>query len=187
MALGNRVPDMREPERRPPQRPAGPKPMGIIWPLIALAVLIGIIVWVFKAPSRSTQPHGPTGTQTQVKFNNLHVASGANGAQILQGTAQNLGSEPITGMDVTAEFTDGSGHIVRGTPETVQNADGSSLQSKPIPPGKSQDVQITLTGAPANWDNKPPELIVSAVNGTAGTTQGPATNAPAGGENQRPQ
>lgn len=178
MALGSRLPEMREPERRP-QPPAG-KPMGIVWTLIALAVLIGIIVWVFKAPSRSTQPNGPTAMQTQVKFTNLHVGNGGNGEQVLQGTVQNLMANPITGIDVSAGFTDKAGHVVTGVPETVQNADGSSLQSSPIGPGQSQDVQITLKGAPPNWDGKPPVLTVNGVNGNAATTGGTTAVPPSG-------
>lgn len=167
MALSNRVPDMREPERpqqQPPSRPVG----GLIWALIALVVLVAIIVWVFKAPSRSTQPNGPNAMQNQVKFSNLKVSPGQNGVSVLQGTAENLTSQPLSMIQVDAGFTDNNGKVVKTVPETVQNAAGSSLQSDPIAAGASHDIAIQLKDAPQNWDGTTPTLTVSAVDHAGG-------------------
>lgn len=172
MALSNRVPDMREPDRpqqQPPSRPVG----GLIWALIALVVLVAIIVWVFKAPSRSTQPNGPNAMQNQVKFSNLKVSQGQNGVSVLQGTAENLGSQPLSMIQVNAGFTDNNGKVVKTVAETVQNAAGSTLQSDPIAAGASHDIAIPLKDPPQNWDGTTPTLSVLAVDHAAAAGEAP--------------
>jgi hypothetical protein len=167
MAVHNRLPEM--PEDMPP-RPARGRRRSL-WPpiliAIAIAVLIGIIIWISRTPHRAGHAGAITATQKvdAFTFSDLRVASNTPPV-VVEGKLHNGGTQPLSVLTVAATFKGLSGNELETIRTQVQPANGGRLN---VQPGQTESIKMKFEHVPSGWDQKPPELkIVNAGQASGG-------------------
>jgi hypothetical protein len=154
-------------------RGESPVPGAII--VIAIVVLVLIVIWMVRQPSIAAHPRGPTSQQSRLlDFSNVTVTP-AGGKFNVECKATNKTDEPITGITVDVGFENLTGKTLEKVESTATNADGSALSTHPIAPHETRPIQITVTHAPAGWNESAPDLSLVNVDHTPASSaaQGP--------------
>lgn len=155
-------------------RVAEPMPKRKAWwpPLliaIAIAILIGLIVWLTHTPAKPAQSNSAQQVSgDQVQLRNLRPGTPTpSGGMELTGNLANNSNHSIAGVTVEATFR----NITGQTLETVRSelsppqgtGQGAGFTNNPIPAGKTQDFVIRFQHVPEGWNGNLPELRIAQV------------------------
>lgn len=160
------------------------------WPLviivIAAAILIGLIVWLPRAPKRTVAPAGaqvpPQPTANQVQLTNLNFTTPTQGgATNITGTVYNNGNTAITAIMAQATFSNINGNNLETVtgPFLSLNPDGTTQDflSNPIKPGERRAFEMRIERVPEGWNRNLPAIRLTEVASTPATKSIPAGTA----------
>ncbi len=173
MATNPKLPVEREQERarhigdsRNPRRPWWP-PVLIV---IAIAVLIGLIVWIVHRPARTFNAASRQVSGFNVVLSDLRSGAPVRNGEIDEtGNLLNQSSGAITGVTVDATFKNGTGQRVETRRQELGPArsETTGFSNDPIAAGASRAFTIHFHHVPEGWNGNLPELRIVQVQ-TAG-------------------
>ena len=159
-----------------PQDILTPKPKSW-WPLIlsaiAIAVLIGLIIWLASSPSRPKTSVAPQTSVSglQIRLTNLATSVPTKSGQMdLTGKVVNDTGKSVVGISVKATFRNITGETLQTTTEQLSpnptNGSEVGFQSNPIAPGAAQGFAIYFQRVPEGWNRDMPDLQITNVQTT---------------------
>lgn len=173
MATNPKLPREPEHERDSNIRGTG-TPRRPWWPpiliVIAIAVLIGLIVWVVHRPARTTGASPREVSGSNVVLSDLRSGVPVRSGEIDEtGNLLNQNHSAVTGVTVDATFKNGTGQGVETLRQELGPAQSETtgFTNDPVAAGASRAFSIHFHHVPEGWNGKLPELRIVQVQ-TAG-------------------
>lgn len=147
-------------------------PTAFVLGLVIVAIVFGGFILVLHATHRQAAdvaarplPFGAAEKEyaARIHFTDIQMATANNMINqqftYVAGTIANDGTQVITGLEVSVEFSDPFKQVVlRDTSRLIGSKDA------PLPAGQHRDFQITLDGAlPDTWDHQYPAIRVTGL------------------------
>lgn len=149
-----------------PRRPWWP-PVLIV---IAIAVLIGLIVWVVHRPARTMSASSRQVSGFNVVLSDLRSGVPVRSGEIDEtGNLVNQGRSAVTEVTIDATFKNGTGQGLETLRQELGPAQSETtgFGNNPIAPGTSRVFTIHYHHVPEGWNGSLPELRIVQVR-TAG-------------------
>jgi hypothetical protein len=140
-----------------------------LWTIVAaalLAVVVGIGVWVTRPRGSSRMPATLSAEEQaylpQIAVSDVRMSAAQNflgdTVTYLDAKVTNRGSRLVRRVDLKLEFVDALGQVVlRETAHAVAPA------SPALKPGETRPFRVTFEHMPAEWNQAPPAITVTAV------------------------
>jgi hypothetical protein len=135
--------------------------------VVALAIIVGIFVWVEQKASRPAPPHPPITaaergylSQIEVAGERMSAASNFLGATVyyLDARLTNHGAKTVREVDLGLTFVDPFGDAVTHRTERPVNP-----QTSPLKPGAVIPLHLVFQQLPAGWNQGSPTVTVTYV------------------------
>ncbi len=138
-----------------------------------VAVIVGILVLVFRAEQKTPAP--PPAYAAYLKFSDLKASGAQNfvGATVsyLDGTITNAGDKTVTHAVVRITFKDDMGQTAQKEemPLRVLRTGGPydeavDFNMSPLGPGQSKPFRLTFENISAQWNHAYPDMQVTQIN-----------------------
>lgn len=145
------------------------------WIIAAVAVLVVVAVAAVatlrRTPANTGAPLAPDAYAANLPITDVTMSEATNGtggkATYVDGTVTNTGSRTVTAADVQVTFATSDGTAPHR--ETVPMAfvrtrvpyvDLQPVSADPMKSGEHRDFRLIFEAVPANWDVKPPSILV---------------------------
>lgn len=170
MATNPKIPpDLRRgPVAEPmPKRKAWWPPVLIV---IAVAILIGLIVWLTHTPAKPAQSNSAqqvSGFQVQLRNLRPGAATPAGGMELTGNLVNNTNHE-ISGVTVAATFRNINGQALETVNSELSPAGATGTAAgfadNPVQAGGTRDFVINFKHVPEGWNGNVPELRIAQVS-----------------------
>jgi len=161
-----------QPNATPTTEPQESNLRPILAGLAIVAVVVAIIVFVFRAEQKP--PAAPPAYAASLKFSDLKTSAAENfvGATVsyLDGTITNTGNQTVVHAVVEVTFKDDMGQTAQreDIPIHVLRTGGPydeavDLTMSPLEPGQSKPFRLTFENISVQWNHAYPELRVTQV------------------------
>jgi hypothetical protein len=145
------------------------------WLIAAVVVLVVLasaaVATLHRGPAKSGAALPPDAYAAKLPISDISLSEATNGAggksTYVDGTVTNSGAQTLVDATVQVSFA-----MTDGTPphrETVPLAlvrtrvpyvDLQPVSAAPVGPGEHRDFRLIFESVPANWDVKPPSIVV---------------------------
>lgn len=144
------------------------------WPplliAIAIAILIGLIVWVTHTPAKSAQSNSAeqvSGHQVQLRNLRPGTPTPSGGMELTGNLANNTGHD-LEGVSVEATFRNITGQALETVRSELSPPQGTGQEARfttnPIPAGATRNFVIRFQHVPEGWNGNLPELRIAQVS-----------------------
>ncbi|HET9183877.1 MAG TPA: hypothetical protein VFP59_17235 [Candidatus Angelobacter sp.] len=149
-----------------PKRKAWWPPLLIV---IAVAILIGLIVWLTHTPAKPAQSNSAQQVSgQQVELRDLRPGTPSAGGMELTGNLVNKSNHAITGATVQATFRNINGQALETVSSELSPAQGTGgvlgFAANPIQAGATRDFVIHFQHVPEGWNGNLPDLRIAQVS-----------------------
>lgn len=188
MATNPKIPEERHVHPKFKLQPRTRVPWGPVTLILAAILLIGLIVYLPRAPRAARTPTAgelpPQPTGNQLQLTNLKIVPAPAGNTVaLDAQMLNNGNTEVTGVAVDATFEDASGAGVGTVQAKVMGIQGGTggiteeLTKTPIKPGQTRAVRMVFDQVPQGWNHQLPKLTVAAVTAAGNPKENRANTA----------